>query len=289
LIVYDNSSGIFLQDIYNDSSIYSGTALSLISSDNSSNTFLQITTPDSNGWVWGAGIFPGDSTRNMGTSGWMDISGKYIPTEIIVSGNSLVKIRSTIGINTFAPTTETYSMDINGPIHIHHNEIHLIKKVFFEIKAISFCKTNTKYGIAVGTSLSIESTPYKYDILYTTNAGNTWNVSSLLEQDYPIIFNVFMYDQYNAIISGNNGFNFTSAVFNTFATDVANLINPLIGEAARNSSNMYNTVLNQRSDTYTALGKLNTITFSNAPALNSSNILNMLRNNLRFINNIYLA
>jgi hypothetical protein len=91
------------------------------------------------------------------------------------------------------------------------------------------------------------------------------------------------------IVGGNNGFNFTSAVFNTFATDVANLINPLIGEAARNSSNMYNTVLNQRSDTYTALGKLNTITFSNAPSLNSSNILNMLRNNLRFINNIYLT
>ena len=89
--------------------------------------------------------------------------------------------------------------------------------------------------------------------------------------------------------SNDTGFFFTSAVFNTFMTDVANTINPLIASAAANSSNMYNAILNQRSDTYDALGKLNTITFANAPSLNSSNILNMLRNNPRFINNIYLT
>jgi hypothetical protein len=127
-------------------------------------------------------MYPNDVSRNMGTMGWFDISGKYIPLELFVSGNSLVKNRGTIGINTFTPETEKYILDVNGPIHLHHNEVHLIKNVLFQVNAISFCLTDTKYGVAVGTSLTINDglyTEYKYQILYTINSGNTWNLSDI--------------------------------------------------------------------------------------------------------------
>ena len=44
LVIYDNSNNVFRPDIYTNQKIYNGTALSLISSDNSANTFLRITT-----------------------------------------------------------------------------------------------------------------------------------------------------------------------------------------------------------------------------------------------------
>jgi hypothetical protein len=101
--IYDNSSGIFLQDVYNNKNAFTGNALSLISTDANSTTFLSINTEEQMGWKWGAGVLPTDLTRNMGTMGYIDENNKYVPSETIVSGNSLVKTRSTIGINTYSP------------------------------------------------------------------------------------------------------------------------------------------------------------------------------------------
>ena len=69
LTIYDNSSGVFLQDIYNKSDTYTGNALSLVSTDASSVTFLNINTNKQKGWKWGGGVFPNDLSRNMGTTG----------------------------------------------------------------------------------------------------------------------------------------------------------------------------------------------------------------------------
>ena len=216
LVIYDNSTNIFRQDIYNNSKLYNGTALSLISSDNSANTFLKITTPESKGWAFGAGRYPYDVSRNMGTMGWVDNSGVYIPLELFVSGNSLVKNRATMGINTFTPKTEDYIMDVNGPIHLHHNEIHLIQNVLFQINAISFDLNNTDNGVAVGTYYysvfyaDIETYYYYYKALYTTNGGKTWNFSNDLNtiDTDPILksinFTVFYYNTQNIIIAGDN-------------------------------------------------------------------------------------
>ena len=204
LVVYDNSINVFRQDIYNNPKLYNGTALSLISSDNSANTFLRITTPGSKGWVFGGGMYPLDVSRNMGTMGWIDSSNVYIPLELVVSGNSLVKNRATMGINTFTPETENYVMDINGPIHLHHNEIHLIQNVLFQVNAISFYVKDTNYGVAVGTSLTT-SNPYAYKALYTTNGGNTWNFSDIGSIGGVLTnFTVFYYNTNYILIAGNN-------------------------------------------------------------------------------------
>jgi hypothetical protein len=78
-IIYDSSSGVYLYDIYKNGSIYTGEALRLISSDLSSNTFLKLNTTNGKGIQWGGGVFPNDTTRNMGTMGYVDNSNNYVP------------------------------------------------------------------------------------------------------------------------------------------------------------------------------------------------------------------
>ena len=218
--IYDTSYGVYLQDVYNQSNVYQGTSLNLTSSDANAITFLNITNPDKTGWQWGGGPFPNDYNRNMATMGYTDLNNKYVPTETIVSGNSLVVNRSTIGINTFSPETEKYIMNINGPLHIQHNEIHLIQKCQFEIVSMSFSRdvNYPNYGVAVGTSSSIVKNNYIYQFLYTTNGGHTWNVSSIdqaILNQYQlntatVTFKVFFRDYLNVAISSNLNYTFIS-------------------------------------------------------------------------------
>ena len=213
--IYDISNGIHLQDVYNNTNAFTGNALSLISTDANSTTFLTINTEQNMGWKWGAGVLPTDTTRNMGTMGYMDINNKYIPSETIVSGNSLVNNRSTIGVNTYSPKTENYVMDINGPITIQHQELHLIQNVNFEIVSMSFSKKieYINYGVAIGKSNTIDNNNiFSYYILNTTNGGQSWNISQLIYKNTipEVIFKVYYYDPYNIVISSNNGFLFNS-------------------------------------------------------------------------------
>ena len=87
--------------------------------------------------------------------------------------------------------------------------------------------------------------------------------------------------------SNATGFYYINTTFDDFNSNVATLINPLITEGGKQASNIFNAVSNQRFDTYSAIGLLNTITFSNAPSLSSSNILNMMQNNKRFFNSFF--
>jgi hypothetical protein len=214
VIIYDISTGVFLSSIYDNSSCYTGVSLSLISSDLSSNTFLKITNTDgSKGWGWNAGAYPGDMTRNMTTTGWMDVCKNYIPTQTIVSGNSSINTRSTIGINTYSPETEKYIIDINGPLHLHHNEVHLVGEIPFEILSVSFSKRpmQTNYGIAVGSFYDVSRNFYS---IYTTDGGKTWNLGSRIIAQPPtsdlgnynsVEMNVSMYDMSFSFLTAKQG------------------------------------------------------------------------------------
>ena len=212
--IYDNPNGYFLLDIFNNSSIYNGNALSLISTDNNSITFFNIITPEQMGWKWGGGAFPNDSMRNMSTTGYIDENQKYVPSETIVSGNSLVKNRSTIGINTYSPKTELYIMDINGPVCIQHQEIHLIAKVDFEIISVSFSNQYPfyNYGIAIGKSNTIDNRYiFKYFYLLTNDGGKTWTEKQLIYTTSTIpeiVFKAFYYNPYNIVIASSLKFLF---------------------------------------------------------------------------------
>jgi len=209
LTIYDTSSGIFLQDIYNKPDTYTGNALSLVTTDTSSVTFLNINTNRKKGWKWGGGVFPNDLRRNMGTMGYTDINNTYVPSEIIVSGNSLVKTRSTIGINTYSPKTENYIMDINGPVCIGHQEITLVKNVPFEIVSMSFSRQPgyTDFGIAIGSPKNLKITDPSYSCLITKDGSKSWSILDLSCSTTISVndkFNIFCYDQYNIVISAIN-------------------------------------------------------------------------------------
>jgi hypothetical protein len=105
VVIYDISSGIFFKNIYNNPSAITGSSVSLIANDTSSNTFMNIITPNKVGLAIGGGTYPNDNRRSMGTIGLTDSSGNYTPSQMIVSGNNILNYRSTIGINTFKPRT----------------------------------------------------------------------------------------------------------------------------------------------------------------------------------------
>ena len=200
VVIYDNSNSTYLYDKYNVSSALTGNALTLISYDNNSNTFLRLIDPSSKGFAFGGGAFAFDTTRSFGTIGLNDVNGNYIPTQNIVLGNNNTKYSSTIGINTFAPKTENYVLDINGTTRIGNGEFKNIFNSNFEIKKVSFSK-NSNYVLAIGSSsstgdISNNSIIYPQYFSYSNNSGLTWNTLPI-----NIPFGDFLKNSNNAFIS----------------------------------------------------------------------------------------
>jgi len=199
LVIYDISNGSYQYPVYANTKITTGSALSIISNDNSSNTFLYATAPNRIGAGYGGGPYPMDTTRSMSTIGWTDMSGNYTPTIHIVSNKDPVKYHSTLGINTFKPRINQYSLDVNGPTHLDNSEITMILDVSFEIniasssirvpRYISVQNTSTYYGRLIdynGTTNGSANSYFPNPLLVNTSileasliptssdAGTTW-------------------------------------------------------------------------------------------------------------------
>ena len=209
-IIYDTSSGTYFNDIYGKSSAYTGTAMTMVSNDNNSNTFMKIVSPNKLGLALGGGAYTYDNTRAMATMGVVDTSGHYYPTQTIVKGNSKLKYYSTLGINKYTPTTENYILDINGATRITNGEINTVMDASFEIKNVVFSKTVPTFGIAVGTASAI-TTPYYHYIYYTNDSGVTWT-QSRIDSDTTNIdstsntLNIYVYDNTYSIIVARSSF-----------------------------------------------------------------------------------
>jgi len=206
-IIYDISSGKYLPKIYNTQTTENtGNALTLVTTDTSSITFLNIITPLQKGLEIGGGVYPNDTSRSLGTLGYNDNSGNYIPFQNMVSGSSLVKLRATTGLNTYAPRTDLYTLDINGPVHITNGQITPVIDSSFQILQTHFSNTT---GISVGTPSSITS-PYYQNILYTNNGGQSWNLSNINSGDLQTLsqnFNtIYTYNSTYAFLGGTSGF-----------------------------------------------------------------------------------
>ena len=180
-VIYDICNNTYAYDIYDVASANTGNSLSLISSDISSNTFLNIITPNKNGLSIGGGAYPLDRKKAMGSIGLYDASGVYVPTQNIVRGNNLIKYKTTLGINTHAPRINNYVVDINGPIHLTNGELSNVSTNNFEIKNIVFSTTNKDYGLAFGTPYTTSSNNYRQKILYTNNGGKSWSESRIVD------------------------------------------------------------------------------------------------------------
>ena len=210
VIIYDTSNGSFFGNIYSEP-ITSGSALTLVSSNNNSNTFLHISTPSGEGLAIGGGVYSNDISRSSAFIGLTDSSGQLSNSTIIVSSSDPVKYRSTIGINTFQPQTEKYVVDINGPIHIDNADITIIdQQIPFEIYSMSISKNYRNKIIALGSSYDITIangfSNYRERIIISNDYGSRWqqiNISnSLLSLKADQLTNIFTYDNSYAFISG---------------------------------------------------------------------------------------
>ena len=274
-IIYDISSGMYFYDIYGKSSVYTGTAMTLVSNDNSSNTFMKIVSPNKLGLALGGGAYTYDNTRSMATMGVIDTTGTYYPTQTIVKGNSNLKYYSTLGINKYVPTTENYILDINGATRITNGEINTILDASFEILNVAFSKTVPTFGIAVGTPSAISTTWIQY-IYYTNDGGLTWtqsrvdSTSNSLEASSKNL-NIYIYDNTYSIIGTRNSFFYFTrnggANWYKFSglTDGTQIQNIFIQQTASNTKKVmfgYNTTTATTSTTTDSIGYFD-LNFSN--------------------------
>jgi UDP-3-O-[3-hydroxymyristoyl] glucosamine N-acyltransferase len=225
-IIYDICNNTYAYNVYDVSSANTGYALSLVSSDNSSNTFMNLIAPNNIGLSVGGGAYPNDTERSMGTFGIIDASSNYIPTQTIVSGSSNIKYKTTLGINTHAPRIDNYVVDINGPVHMTNGEVTNVSSNTFEIKNMLFDRSNSDYGIAFGspyniTNIGVSDASYLQQILYTHDGGKTWSPSKIsdnftgshsiaFENNSRILYSGYVYDQSYSIIAGDTGYKFYS-------------------------------------------------------------------------------
>ena len=209
MIIYDNSQNNYLYEYYNKSDVRSGNAMTLAAIDNKSNTFLRIVSPNKLGLAVGGGADPYNNSYSMATFGITDSSGNYYQNQMILQGTDKIKNKTTLGINTFYPKINKYALDINGRTRITNGEVSIISYLNFEVKKISFSKTNPLVGIIVGTASTI--LPYIFYISYTKDGGKTWTNSTINNNNLQITnheLTIHVYDSNYAIIGTSNSFVF---------------------------------------------------------------------------------
>ena len=215
VLIYDVGDGFFLSDIYNENTVSSGSALTLIGSDtNLCNTGMNIVTSMNKGMKLLGGIDAYDNTRSVSILGVYDTMNNMVPSQTIIAGNTISKIKSTMGVNTLFPETDNYVLDINGPVKISHSEIIVIKNVNYFISKMIFYEMDRKIGIAFGNSTELINSitlkrTYQQKILSTINSGQSWNEYIFYEGDESITpINLgcgFIYSSTVALIGGDSG------------------------------------------------------------------------------------
>jgi predicted acyltransferase (DUF342 family) len=216
-IIYDISNGLYLYDAYENNDAKAGSAVTMVATDNSSNTFLRLVTPNKAGLSIAAGTYPNDQTRAINAYGITDNTGKYRVNQTVVTGNSATKYYATTGFNTYAPRTENYVMDINGPTHISNGEINKMAEFDFEILQTSFSKINKQFGITVGTPSTTYTVStsrfYPQYISYTSDGGINWTlvrvdgISNF--ENFSRNLKIFAYDSNYSILVANSSIYYT--------------------------------------------------------------------------------
>jgi hypothetical protein len=179
-------SNSFLSEYYTDaSSNYQTTnAIVLHASDASANIFQNYVNTNNKGLSIGGGGFVEDNTLSSGTLGLLtdnnsSSDSSFVPTMTICEGtSSKIKNRTTLGVNTYSPTTNDYTLDINGKTRIGHGEVHVRSKPQFVINTMSFSQDNLDYGMVVGSSLS--SSDLSYNVFVTEDGGENWTMKEVV-------------------------------------------------------------------------------------------------------------
>jgi hypothetical protein len=173
ITIYDNSAEVFLVDCYQQSTVKAGNAVTIVTSDNSSNAFINIVNPSKKGFSIGGGAYPRDTSRSMGTIGITPTDASYIPAQVIVANNNVGKQRISVGINTYSPETSRYVMDINGPTRIGNGEMNVRYRNNFQQNSTHFSKQNPNFGVIIGSPYKY-ITDFVYNFIYTVDGGVNW-------------------------------------------------------------------------------------------------------------------
>ena len=180
ITIYDNSAAVFLTDYYQQSTVKAGNAVTIVSADISSTAFINIVTPNKNGFSIGGGAYPRDISRTMGTIGLTPTDASYLPTHVMVTNKNIDKHKISVGINTYSPESNKYTMDINGPTRVGNGELHIKYYSDFQQSSVHFSKTNPNFGVIVGSPYyqELATSPFEYKFLTTSDGGVTWRVST---------------------------------------------------------------------------------------------------------------
>ncbi len=177
ITIYDNSAEVFLVDCYQQSTVKAGNAVTIVTSDNSSNAFINIVNPSKKGFSIGGGAYPRDTSRSMGTIGITPTDASYIPAQVIVANNNVGKQRISVGINTYSPETSKYVMDINGPTRIGNSEMNIRYRNNFQQNSTHVSKQNPNFGVIIGSPYRRTgglNNDFAYNFIYTVDGGVNW-------------------------------------------------------------------------------------------------------------------
>ena len=245
LTIYDISSGSYYPTIYGNTGSNTGSALTLVATDLSSNTFMNISTRDGKGVMIGGGAYSGDTSRSAGIIDLISNANPIgNPVQTIVSGNSAVKYFSTTGINTFQPRTDQYVLDVNGPIHIDNGDVTSVIQTPFQIYQLSRAKNFRNIAIGVGSSIDISAnvaTYFREKIIKTLDYGQTWttiDISNIFLNTCDYFTNIHLVDSSSVFITGDKntmiysgdcGQNWQNVIGLPIVTDAINniFINPV--------------------------------------------------------------
>ena len=227
VLIYDNSNN---------------QSLTLLTRNPNSNTFLNIGSRRVEGNVAGMNICGGmykiDETRNMGSFGWTTNKAEYIPSQIIVSGNNNAKMRSTIGINTIAPKTEKYVLNINGPVLIENGDLSITYNFPQQsISAISKSSEPIQNMYFIANPQPNTASPDNNIIYNSSNGGETWSRVVFVQNSQKSFISLYTYDNSFSIIAckQDSSFYFYKLLVNRPPTVIPNF-NDII---ALNYYNMY--------------------------------------------------
>ena len=222
VVIYDTSGLILYPQAYSqyNKNVKAGNALSLVSQNNDSSTFLNITTPNDKGLHILGGVYSRDKDRSVGmiTISNPQYGRETNPAQVIVGGKDTIKYPKTIGFNTYTPNADNCVLDINGPIQITNNDLKIVSEPTFEVFQIGYYKENVNYAIMVGSPYQIIPTTL-FQVLYTHDGGITWNTSQLdppgLSGTNNVFKGVYMVSLLNSVIVSS----FSTGGYILYSTD----------------------------------------------------------------------
>ncbi len=178
VVIYTDAGTPYLPVIYNNPTFKTSMALNMVANDNSSNAIIKMGTPQGNGLVLSGGAGP--SGGIMGTLA-LTTSSQIYPTFNVFSGILTQNLPTSMGINKYNVAkydtgANKYMMDVNGPVHVAHQELQLVNDASFQI----YASTNVGNTVYLVGGPATVAAPYEQYFMKSTDGGYTWTTYRIL-------------------------------------------------------------------------------------------------------------